>query len=119
MSLSVNNVWEDTQYSGNMNDTGESQTQFLRALNSTLNYLTSKTKDTFSKVNDIDGTIACDEWFHNAVYAGIKFYLQRQGAWAQDPDPESWQFFLTAVSEAIAGNIKDKGANFKTRNQPE
>lgn len=119
MSLKVTEVWEDVQISGGLNDTGEAQTQFLRALNATLDYMDAKLADTFAAVTDINGTITLETWMHNAVYEGIKFNLQRQGAWASDSDPEAWQFFKQAVGEAIAGNIKDAGSEFETRNQPE
>ena len=119
MSLKVNEVWEDIQIQGGLNDTGEAQTQFLRALKATLEYMDSKLADTFTAPTDIVGVITCETWHHNAVYAGIRFYLQRQGAWSMDSDPESWSFFRQAMSEAIAGNIKDAGSEFETRNQPE
>jgi hypothetical protein len=118
MSLKVEQVWEDMRVAGGLSNSPGSMTHFIRALNSTLDELNSAMTDDFAAVTGITGTITAETWHHNAIYAGTKAFLQRQGAWAQDPDAEAFAFFQRAIGKAISGSIHDQGALFLTKNQP-
>jgi len=118
MSLLVEEVWEDMRNAGGLSNSPVGQQHFVRALNATLDEMSSALVDDFDSVTDITGTITAERWQHNAIYAGVKAFLQRQGAWAQDPDAEAFAFFERFVGKAISGSIHDQGTSFKVNNQP-
>jgi len=54
----------------------------------------------------------CDSCFH----AGVKYYGQRLGAWAQDPDSESFNLYQAELKKVI-GRAIDATSGFATRNE--
>ena len=117
MSLVVEQLWEDMRISGGLSNDRDSESQFLRALNACISDMNTRLREDLDEVLAIpSSSIDCEDYQVNAVYAGTKAYLQRQGAWAQDPDAEAFGIFRKELGMAMSGSIAANSA-FKTRTQ--
>jgi len=112
----------DELYVEILNTTGAARTQdteiiFLASLKKVINDLNNKLGESIAAPTSISGTdIGFEDYCDNVFHPGVKFYMQRDGAWAQDPDNESYGFYRQAL-RTVVGNAINADSGFKTRNQ--
>jgi hypothetical protein len=112
----------DELYDNIRRTTGSANTQdteiaFLDALKKVVSDINRMLGESITAPTQITSTdIGFEDYCDNAFHPGVKFYMQRDGAWAQDPDAESFGFYRRALREAI-GDAIAADTGFKTRNQ--
>jgi hypothetical protein len=103
---------------GSMN-TQETEKAFLMSLKKVVGDLNVKLKEQIIAPDRITNTdVGFEDYCDNVFHPGVKFYMQRDGGWAQDPDSESYTFYQKQLSQVIASAITAND-NFLTRSQRE
>ena len=89
---------------------------FLRALKKVIHDLNMRLGEEIKTPEYIESQdIGFPEYCDNVFHPGIKFYMQRAGGWAQDPDTESRQFYEIELRKVI-GHAIYQDDDFVTRN---
>lgn len=95
----------------------ETEKMFLMSLKKVVSDLNRKLKEDIVAPTRIDGNdIGFEDYADNVFHSGCKFYMQRDGGWAQDPDQESYGFYRNQLNRVIGAAVSANTA-FKTRNQ--
>jgi len=101
---------------GAMN-TPETEKMFLMSLKKVVSDLNRKLKEDVVSPTRIDSNdIGFEAYADNVFHSGCKFYMQRDGGWAQDPDAESFGFYENQLRKVIGAAISANDS-FLTRNQ--
>ena len=102
---------------GSMNSPDTEQI-FLMSLKKVVNDLNRRLKEHVIAPEYISpAEIGFPEYCDNVYHPGVKFYMQRDGGWAQDPDTESYSFYEQQLRRVIGYAISED-TDFPTRNQP-
>lgn len=115
--MRVDDLYSDTIGAFSLGNTPDNERLFLSALASVVvalnrKLLTSVSAPTEISSDDIGFESYCDAVF----YAGVKYYLQRLGRFAQDPDAETAALYKDELNRVIGSAILDDD-DFETRNQ--
>jgi len=90
---------------------------FLAALKMVVNDLNGRLKESVAAPNYVaSADIGFEDYCDNVFHAGVKFYGQRLGGWAQDPDNESYNLYQAELRKVI-GRAIDADDDFSTRNE--
>ncbi len=113
--MRIDDLYEDIRATNNAMNSREFETAFLRALSSIVVDLNHKLGTSIAAPDEIlPSDIGFESYCDNVFHAGIKFYMQRSGEWAQDPDSESYQFYQGHLRGVIGAAILDID-DFQTR----
>ena len=115
--MNVQDLYDEILTTTSGANTPEMERAFLAALKRVVNDLNYKLRETvtaptYVSNEDIGFEAYCDNTFH----PGVKFYMQRMGAWAQDPDAESYNFYQTELRRTV-GYAINADTTFLTRNE--
>ena len=95
----------------------ETEKTFLMSLKKVVSDLNRKLKEEIVAPTRVDSSdIGFEIYADNVFHSGVKFYMQRDGGWAQDSDTESYQFYQQQF-RAVIGWAISANDSFKTRNQ--
>ena len=100
-------------------NTPDMENAFLSALKKVVQDLNSKLGESIVAPDVIDSTdMGFEDYCDNVFHPGAKFFMQRSGAWAQDPDVESVNFYQAELRQVIGAAIA-ADTDFQVRNQAE
>jgi len=115
--MNVLDLFEEVRAATNAGGTKGFEVAFLSALKKVISDLNRKLKESIAAPETLDpAEIGFDDYCDNVFHPGIKFYMQRAGQWAQDPDGESRNFYEMELRKVIGAAI-DADDDFKTRNE--
>jgi hypothetical protein len=118
-TMNVLDLFEEVRAATNAGGTKGFEVAFLSALKKVVSDLNRKLVETIVAPDSLDPVeIGFEDYCDNVFHPGIKFYMQRAGQWAQDPDGESRNFYEMELRKVIGAAI-DAETDFKTRNQEE
>lgn len=117
--MNVAELYEDMLATTNAANTPTMETAFLSALKKVVADLNHRLRETIASPDYISNEdVGFESYCDNVFHPGVKFYMQRSGQWAQDPDNESYQFYQMRLREVIGFAITD-AEEFLTRNEEE
>ena len=104
--MKVDELYADMQTTMGAMHTRQLEQSFLFDLSAVvidLNRVINDTVDAPTEISSAEIGFAgyCDNVFH----PGVKFYMQRSGQWAQEPDPQSYQFYQQQLKATIGPAI--------------
>lgn len=115
--MNLLDLYADVQSALGAAATQSFENSFLRALYKVVHDLNLKLGESIvSPSQIISQDIGFEDYCDNVYFPGIKFYLQRGGGWAQDPDTESVQFYERELRKVI-GHKMYADDTFATRNE--
>jgi hypothetical protein len=98
-------------------NTQETEQTFLMSLKKVVGDLNQKLKTEIVAPTQVDGSdIGFEDYCDNTFHPGVKFYMQRDGAWSQDPDQESYAFYQRQLRSVIGSAIASDDS-YLIRNQ--
>jgi hypothetical protein len=116
-TMNVLDLFEEVRASTNAGGTKGFEVAFLSALKKVVSDLNRKLVETIVPPETLDSVeIGFADYCDNVFHPGIKFYMQRAGQWAQDPDGESRNFYEMELRKVIGAAI-DADTAFTTRNE--
>ena len=117
MTLDLDVMFQDMRRGAGMADIPASRRSFMRALIGTLGEVNPRwgTEYEVPDEDDPNGTITIEASQYNAIWHGVRFYLQQQGAWASETDGEAFNKFDLHTRRAISAAIVADDP--QTRNQ--
>ena len=115
--MTVEDLYSDTISAFGLGNTPDNERLFLSALRSVVTALNRKLGESVVSSSEITSDDIGFESYCDAVfYAGIKYYLQRLGRFAQDPDAETAGLYARELDMVISAKIAADD-EFQTRNQ--
>jgi len=115
--MTVEDLYSDTISAFGLGNTPDNERLFLSSLQSVVTALNRKLNLSVTAPTEIDSSDIGFESYCDAVfYAGVKYYLQRLGRFAQDPDSETSTLYNLELSMVIGAAIA-ANEDFETRNQ--
>lgn len=116
-AMNVLDLYDEICTTTNAANTPEMERAFLAALKRVVNDLNYKLRETVIAPIAVDNEdIGFEAYCDNTFHPGVKFYMQRMGAWAQDPDAESYNFYQTELRRTV-GYAINADTTFLTRNE--
>lgn len=113
--MRIDDLYADIMATTGAANTREFESAFLRALASVINDLNNKLGTSILAPDDIDQSdVGFESYADNTFHPGCKFYMQRAGQWAQDPDGESYTFYQQQLRSVIGAAILEID-DFQTR----
>jgi hypothetical protein len=115
--LNLEDLFNDIRSKAGLADVPASRRAFMRALLATLGDVNPRWGTEYAPDDEdsTSGSIEIENREYAAIIHGIRFYLQQDGAWAMDGDPEAWSKFDTHIRRAIGSAIAED-EDFQTRN---
>jgi hypothetical protein len=117
MALSITQLFQDMQNAGGLSGSAESESSFVTAFNMMLHDLNAKTSKSISDVAQATGSVDLENYQENVAFEGTKYYLQRNGAWAQDTSGDAFALYRAAWTTAFQGKLR-AASSVLTRVQP-
>jgi len=113
--MKTDELYADVQRAIGAMSTRNFETAFLGALKYVVQDLNAK----LLLEIDVPEEVTSDEigfpWYCDRVFfPGMKFYMQRQGEWAGEPDSESFQFYQQQLRATVGSAILEN-EDFATR----
>lgn len=115
--MNLADLYDDILTTTNGANTPDTEKAFLSALKMVINDLNGRLKESVvapTYVSSVD--IGFEDYCDNVFHAGVKYWMQRFGGWAQDPDTESYNFYQAELRKVI-GRAIDADDDFTTRNE--
>lgn len=116
----VRDLWIEHKVNASLGESDIGKMKFISALNAVRGDINAKFSESFAALTTADIAANTDldwgDYFDNALKAGMKHYLQRDGALAGEPDPQSWQTYQKHLRRAMAPAVNAL-SSFKTRTQ--
>jgi len=115
--MNLADLYEDVLSTMDAANTPETERSFLSALKMVVNDLNGRLKTSIvapTYVTTVE--IGFEDYCDNVFHSGVKFFMQRMGGWAQDPDTESYNFYQAELRKVI-GRAIDASEDFTTRNE--
>jgi len=115
--MNLADLYDDVCTMTSSMQTPEVERQFLSSLKMVVYDLNQRVNEsvippTFVSAVNIGFEDYCDSCF----LAGVKYYGQRLGAWAQDPDSESYKLYQLELQKVV-GRAINAQSDFGTRNE--
>ena len=115
--MKTDELYEEIRSAMGLMNSRDSEMLFLMSLKKVVNDLNRKLKETIVAPTSISATdIGFEDYCDNTFFPGVKFYMQRDGSFAQDPDAESKAFYDQELRSVIGPAIT-ANSSFKIRNQ--
>ena len=115
--MKIDELYADILATMGSRNTPDMENAFLSALKRVVQDLNQKLRENIAAPDTITSAeIGFEDYADNTFHPGVKFYMQRSGAWAQDPDQESNQFYRLQLRQVIGYAIAADD-DFKIRNQ--
>ena len=113
--MRIDDLYADIMATTNAADTQPFSTAFIRALSSVITDLNYKLGTSIIAPDEVGPSdIGFETYADNVFHSGCKFYMQRSGEWAQDPDGESYTFYQQQLRGVIGPAILEID-DFETR----
>ena len=104
--MKVDQLYADMQAAMNAQHTRQFEAAFILALKSVVIDLNRTLRDEVAAPEDITSEdVGFPAYCDNVFHTGVKFYLQRSGQWAQEPDPQAFQFYSQQLRACIGPAI--------------
>lgn len=115
--MNLADLYDDICTMTNAAKTPETERSFLSALKMVINDLNGRLGEDIATPEYVDVVdIGFEDYCDNVFHAGVKYFMQRLGGWAQDPDVESFNFYQAELRKVI-GRAIAADSDFTTRNE--
>jgi hypothetical protein len=116
--MKVDDLYASVRSAFSMANTQENESLFLASLRSVVVTLNARLGESIQAPTEIGADeIGFESYCDGVFYAGVKYYLQRLGRFAQDPDMETKHLYESELAMVIGAAITADGDDFETRNQ--
>jgi hypothetical protein len=113
--MKVDELYSDVQRAIGAMSTRNFESAFFGSLKYVIQDLNAKLELEIAVPTEIDSSEIGFPWYCDRVFfPGMKFYMQRSGEWAGEPDTESFQFYQQQLRATVGPAIKE-ATDFATR----
>lgn len=104
--MKIDDLYADMMSTMSAQNTRSFEQAFLAALKYVIRDLNKTLRDVIEPPTEISSEdIGFEDYCDNVFHPGVKFYMQRSGQWASEPDPQGWTFYQQQLRNVIASAI--------------
>jgi hypothetical protein len=113
--MKIDELYSDVRLAMGAMGTREFENAFLGSLKYVIQDLNSKLDLEIEVPEEVTSAEIGFPWYCDRVFfPGMKFYMQRSGQWAGEPDTESFQFYQQQLRATVGPAIQES-TDFATR----